>query len=44
MFPWNQTANGFHFLKLPTQFPEEPFLCSAGNLVEASFFASGGLV
>ena len=23
--PSNQTANGFHFLKSPTQFPEEPF-------------------
>ena len=23
MFPWNQTANGFQFLKSPTQFPEE---------------------
>ena len=24
MFPWDQTANGFQFLKSPTQFPEEP--------------------
>ena len=24
LFPWNQTANGFQFLKSPTQFPKEP--------------------